>query len=36
MPAAVAGCMPAADVFKLVLSTFRIKDWALFGYTDEE
>ncbi|XP_024396857.1 uncharacterized protein [Physcomitrium patens] len=35
LPAAQAGLLPAADVFKQVLSTFRIHDWSLFGYVDE-
>jgi len=35
VPATAAGCMGAADVFKQVLSTFRIIDWSLFGYMDE-
>jgi hypothetical protein len=35
VPASVAGCMAAADVFKQVLSTFRILDWSLFGYIDD-
>lgn len=36
VPARVAGCTPAAEIFKLVLSTFRIHDWSLFGYAHEE
>ncbi|CAK9197100.1 unnamed protein product [Sphagnum jensenii] len=35
VPAALAGCMAAPDVLKLVLSTFRICDWSLFGYADK-
>ncbi|KAG0567631.1 hypothetical protein M758_7G127200 [Ceratodon purpureus] len=35
VPANMAECMPAADVFKQALSTFRIHDWSLFGYVDE-
>jgi len=35
VPATVAGCMAAADVFNQVLSTFRILDWSLFGYVDD-
>lgn len=35
VPATVAGCMAAADVFKRVLSTFTIHDWTLFDYEDE-
>ncbi|KAH9562353.1 hypothetical protein CY35_05G067700 [Sphagnum magellanicum] len=31
VPAALAGCMAAPDVLKLVLSTFKICDWSLFG-----
>lgn len=35
VPATVAGCMAASDVFKQVLSTFKILDWSLFGYIDD-
>ena len=26
----VAGVMPASEIFRLVLSTFKIRDWTLF------
>nr|GLL32035.1 ran guanine nucleotide release factor-like [Ipomoea trifida] len=31
VPAAQAGCMPMAEVFKLAVSTFKVNDWRLFG-----
>lgn len=31
VPAAQAGCMPAAEVFKLAVTSFKVHDWNLFG-----
>ncbi|KAF3431445.1 hypothetical protein FNV43_RR26176 [Rhamnella rubrinervis] len=31
VPAAQAGCMPMAEVFKLAVSSFKVNVWSLFG-----
>lgn len=31
VPAEASGCMPAKEIFRLVLATFKIRDWDLFG-----
>lgn len=31
VPAAQSGFLPMAEVFKLVVSTFKVNDWNLFG-----
>ncbi|KAJ7532864.1 hypothetical protein O6H91_13G023100 [Diphasiastrum complanatum] len=31
VPAVAAGCLPAAEIFRLILATFRVLDWSLFG-----
>lgn len=35
-PELPANDVPANDVFKQVLSTFKILDWSLFGYMDDD
>lgn len=31
VPAAESGVMPMAEVFKLLVSSFKVHDWSLFG-----
>ncbi|MQM18999.1 hypothetical protein Taro_051999 [Colocasia esculenta] len=31
VPAAESGCLPASEVFKLAVTSFKVHDWSLFG-----